>query len=411
MSPEERAALLDRAGAAVAAHGEELAALASAEAGVPTSQAATTAAIRPAASCRYYAGWTDKAEGEIMPIFPNAGFDYTRLEPYGTVAVAVPWRHPLVVAAAQVSAALAAGNCVVLNPSPLAPFTTLRFAELCTEAGMPPGVINVVAGGVEVAEMLAGHGGVDKLVVTVPRATARRVMSAAARRLAPVAVETGGPAGHLVFDDADLAAATGAVVAATFVAPTGVGPAPPARMLVHEAVASEMVERVVAATATLVVGHPLDPATDVGPVIDASTCRVTEALARRAAGGDGLLAGGERLGGALSGGFFVSPAVIRDSGGGAADEEVGGPVLVISAFASDDEALSLANRSNGGFRGGVYTSELRRAHRLAAGLTSGSITVNGVDSWSPGSPISRQGGRAGFLEFVRTKNVFVDLSA
>jgi len=144
----------------VVAQGEDLAALATAEAGVPTSLAHTMAAVRPAALCRYHAGWADKVEGEVVPIFPNAGFDYSRLEPHGTFAVMVPWRNPLLVAADQVGAALAAGNCVVLNPSPLAPFTSLRLAELFPR-GRPcrPASLNVVPGGIEVAERLAGHRG------------------------------------------------------------------------------------------------------------------------------------------------------------------------------------------------------------------------------------------------------------
>jgi acyl-CoA reductase-like NAD-dependent aldehyde dehydrogenase len=125
-----------------------------------------------------------------------------------------------------------------------------------------------------------------------------------------------------------------------------------------------------------------------------------------------LVAGGERLGGALSGGFFITPALIREPPGtsDAMSEEDGGPVLLMGRFRSDDEALALANRSRGGFRGGVYTSDLSRTHRLAAGLSSGSVTVNTSESWSPAAPVDG-GGRAGLMEFVRTKNVFVDLSA
>jgi aldehyde dehydrogenase (NAD+) len=401
-----RGAVLERVAVALAAHGGGLAALATAEAGVPASLARTVASIRPSALCRYHAGWADKVEGEVMPIFPNAGFDYTRLEPYGTVAVIVPWRNPLLVAAAQVSAALAAGNCVVLNPSPLAAFTSLRLAELFSTAGLPPGVLNVVPSGTEGSEWLAGHGDVAKVVVTASQGAARRVMKAAARRLVPVTIEAGGPADHIVFDDADLGAAAAAVVAATFVTPTGPGWAPPARLLASEGVADEVVERVVAGAGELVVGDPADPATDVGPLIDAATCAQTEARVGRARRDGLLIAGGERLGGVLSGGFFLSPALIREppTANGAGSEEVGGMVLLTARFGSDEEALGLANRSPGGFRGAVYTSGLSRTHRFAAGLASGSITVNGSE------PPSTGGGRAGLKEFVRIKNVFVDLS-
>jgi acyl-CoA reductase-like NAD-dependent aldehyde dehydrogenase len=268
-------------------------------------------------------------------------------------------------------------------------------------------VLNVVPGGIEGRERLAGHGGVDKVVVTAAQADARRVMKAAAKRLAPVIIETGGPADHIVFDDADLAAAARAVVRASFVTPTGPGPAPPARLLASEAVADDLVERVVAGAGELVVGHPADPATDVGPLIDATTCAQTEALAGRASRDGLLIAGGERLGGVLSSGFFLSPALIREppTANGAATEEAGGMVLLMARFGSDEEALALANRSPGGFRGAVHTSELGRTHRFAAGLVSGSITVNG-----PEPPAYTAGGRAGLKEFVRIKNVFVDLS-
>jgi aldehyde dehydrogenase (NAD+) len=417
--PDHRGAVLERAAALLVAHADDLAALATAEGGVPAALAPTMAAVRPAASCRYYAGWAGKVEGEVMPIFPKAGFDYTRLEPYGTVAVLVPWRNPLLAAAAQVSAALAAGNCVVLTPSLLAPFTSLRLAELFAEAGVPSGVLNVVPGDVEVGEQLAGHCGIDKISITASRQVARQVMKAAAPRLAPLTLEVGGPAGHIVFDDADLTAAAEAIITTTFVAPGGPGLAPPARLLMSAAVADELEELLVAASGALRVGDPADPATAVGPLIDAATCRETEALIGRAARDGRLAAGGERLEGALPGGFFVSPALIAQRANGDSPGECAGPVLLMSRFGSDDEAMALANHSAGGFRGGVYTGDLSRTHRLAAGLISGSITVNTSDGWSPGAPVggagagggwARQGGRAGLMEFVRTKNVFVDLS-
>lgn len=417
--PDLRGAVLGRAAALLAAHADDLAALATAEGGVPAALAPTMAAIRPAASCRYYAGWADKVEGEVMPIFPKAGFDYTRLEPYGTVAVVVPWRNPLLVAAAQASAALAAGNCVVLNPSLLAPFTSLRLAELFAEAGLPSGVLNVVPGDVEIGEQLAGHRGVDKIAVTAPRQVARQMMKAAAPRLPPLTLEVGGPASHIVFDDADLTAAAEAIITATFVAPGGPGLAPPARLLMCDAVADELEELLVAASAALTVGDPADPATAVGPVIAAAACQDTEALIARAAQDGRVAAGGERLEGALSGGYFVSPALIAQDANADSPGKCGGPVLLMSRFGSDEEAMALASQSAGGFRGGVYTSDLSRTHRLAAGLTSGSITVNTSEAWSPGAPggsagrgggWGRQGGRAGLMEFVRTKNVFVDLS-
>jgi acyl-CoA reductase-like NAD-dependent aldehyde dehydrogenase len=409
--PEVRGAVLERAAAAMAAHEEGLAALATAEAGVPTSLARTVAAVRPAAVCRYYAGWADKVQGEVLPIFPKAGFDYTRLEPHGTIAVVVPWRNPLLASAAQVSAALAAGNCVVLNPSPLAPFTSVRLAELFSDVGLPPGVLNVVPGGIEATERLAGHRGIDKILGAAEPAAARRVMQAAAKRLTPVTVETGGAADHIVFGDADLAAAARAIVLATFVAPTGPGLAPPARLLASEAVADELAEIVAAGAAELRVGDPLDPATDVGPLINAATCARTEAVVARAATNGLLLDGGQRLGGALSAGFFLSPALIQEgpSAAAAASEDVGGPVLTLSRFGSDDEALALANRSAGGFRGGVYTSDLGRTHRFAARLASGAITVNGPECWSSAGGGAHEG-RVRLMESVRIKNVFVDLS-
>jgi len=236
-------------------------------------------------------------------------------------------------------------------------------------------------------------------------------MRAAATRLTPVSVETGGPADHIVFDDADLAAAARAIVAATFVAPDGPGLAPPARLLASEAVADELAERVAAGAGELIVGDPVDPATDVGPLIDAATCRQTEAVVERAARDGLLVAGGERLGWRPLGGFFLSPVLIREDpgAGDTASEEVGGTVLLLSRFGSDDEVLARANRVPGSFRGGLYTSDLGRTHRFAAAVASGSITVNGPESWSPAGG-GRPGGRAGSWKYVRIKNVFVDLS-
>lgn len=371
---------------------------------------------------RYYAGWVDKIEGATIPAYPGRALDYTRPEPYGVVAVIIPWNGAVVSAGMKVAPALAAGNCVVLKPSELGPLAALRFGELCLEAGLPPGVVNIVPGGPDAGHALVSHPGVAKISFTGGGATARRVMAAAAEQLTPVMLELGGKSASIVFPDADLDAASATAVQTSVVSLSGQGCVLPTRLLVHDDVYDEVEARVVSQVADLRIGDPFEEGVQIGPVIDEPACeRILAVVDRAKAAGEGrLLIGGGRAGGELARGYFVEPTVFGDVDNDSplAQEEIFGPVLSMLRFHDESEAVALANGTSYGLGGFVFTRDLGTAHRVADALESGTVGVNAFPPMPANVPFGgvkqsgfgREGGRAGLDEYLRTKNVYVGLT-
>ncbi len=369
----------------------------------------------------YYAGWVDKIEGSVPPAYPGTSVDYTVREPYGVVAIIIPWNGPLVSAAMKVAPALAAGNTVVLKPSELGPLATLRFAELCLEAGLPPGVLNVVPGGPTGGAALVSNPDVDKISFTGGGPTARKILSAAAETLTPVVLELGGKSANVIFGDAELDKAVGIGVQAGIVNIAGQACSLPTRMLVHRSVYDEVQRKATEMVGAIKLGDPFDPETTMGPVISEGSCeRIMSVIERARSNDEGrIIAGGERLGGDLADGYFIEPTIFADVDNSAplAQEEIFGPVLSIIPFDSDDEAVELANDTKYGLAGYVFTNDLNRAHRVAGQLEAGYIGINAFPPMSPNSPFGgvkesgfgREGGFAGIEEFLRLKNVFVGL--
>jgi aldehyde dehydrogenase (NAD+) len=346
------------------------------------------------------------------------GLTYVRLEPYGVVAVIPPWNGSMMGMGQKCGPALAAGNTVVAKPPEISPFGMLRFAELALEAGLPPGVLNVVVGGGATGSALVGHPAVAKISFTGGSATARTLMATAAANLTPLALELGGKSPNIVFPDADLdtAAAMAAQVGTALL--SGQGCALPTRLYVHDEVYDAVVGKVLSALGSLRVGDPLDPATFVGPVVtEAAMDRVLGVIDRAIADGATLLAGGERLGGDLGAGWFVAPTVFGDvdHGGELARNEVFGPVQAVMRFSSEDEVLDKANDSVFGLGAYLHTRDAARVQRFVNELESGTVVVNGMGGISPATPFGgykdsgfgREGGRAGIDEMVRRKTVFM----
>ena len=410
----ERMAILYRLADLLEAHDDEACAINALDNGTPTS--AMRSGAYTAAWTRYYAGWVDKLDGEVVPVAGDV-LDVVLPEPYGVIGAIVPWNGPMMGMGQKAVPALAAGNTVVVKPPELAPFGALRFAELALEAGLPPGVLNVVVGGAAAGDALVRHPEVDKVSFTGGCATARLVMAAAAETLTPLTFELGGKSANIVFPDADLdgAASMAAMLGAVLL--SGQGCALPTRLYVHDDVYDDVVARVVAQIEAVPVGDPFDPAVLMGPVVSERACERILGVIHRALdeGAGTLLTGGERLGGALAAGYFVAPTVFGDvdHDSSLARDEIFGPVLSVLRFHDEDEVVDKANDSPFGLSAYLHTRDGARAQRIARRLDVGTVIVNGFPGMSPGAPFGgvkqsgfgREGGRAGIEEFVRRKNV------
>lgn len=412
--PLERAAILLRLADLLDAHAEEAAELAALDNGTPVS--VMNPGAYTAAWVRYYAGWCDKLDGETLTGGP--GLSYVRLEPYGVVAAVPPWNGSMMGMGQKCGPALAAGNAVVAKPPEVAPFGMLRFAELALEAGLPPGVLDVVVGGATTGEALVAHPGVDKISFTGGGATARTIMAAAARTLTPLALELGGKSANIVFPDADLDRAAGTAAMLGTALLSGQGCALPTRTYVHEDVYEDVVAKIVATVTSLRVGDPLDRGTFVGPVVTEDAMeRILGVVERATRDGATLLTGGRRLGRELAAGWFVAPRVFGDvdHDSDLARHEVFGPVQAVMRFATEDEVLADANDSDFGLAAYVHTRDAARVQRFAHALQAGTVVVNDMGAMSPATPFGgykasgfgREGGRAGIEEMVQRKTVFV----
>jgi aldehyde dehydrogenase (NAD+) len=417
--PDERRDAMLRLAALVLRDAPTIGSVLGLEAGVPSAVAAGLPK-RGADYLSYYAGYADKLEGSVIPIFPENAFDYTRLEPLGVIGVISTWNGGISAACRKAAPALAVGNTVVIKPMELAPFSVIRFAELALEAGIPPGVVNVVPGDGAAGQALCEHPGIDKISFTGGIETAEKILVAAAKNITPVVLELGGKSGNIVFPDADLAVA-GQFSGQVCMGNAGQGCVFPTRLIVHEDVHDQILEKVVQVAGSLPVGDVLEPTTVVGPIIsEGHRDRIMGMIDRARADGSGeIVLGGERAGGELGDGFFIRPTVVDgvDSQAYIAQEEVFGPVLSVMTFADEDEAIALANDTRYGLAGYVHTNDLRRAHRVAAALDAGYVSLNSFAALPASAPfggfamsgIGKEGGREGLLEFVRTKNVYLGM--
>jgi len=368
----------------------------------------------------YYAGWADKLDGTVATSFTSdTDFTYSMCEPYGVIGIIITWNGPLISLGMKVSPALAAGNTVVVKPSEFTPFSAELFGQLVQQAAIPDGVCNIVPGGVDAAEVLVAHRRVQKVTFTGGPSTARKILASCAQHLKPAVLELGGKSANLIFPDANLDRACSYGVMLSLARMSGQGCSFPTRMLVHQDVYADVLERVTAQVAAIKIGDPLDPAIDMGPVVnEAAMTRILGVIERAKSEKMGkLVAGGDRIGGELSNGFFIQPTVFADVDPDStlAQREVFGPVLSIIRFSSEEEAIRIANNTEYGLAAHLQTRDVKRVHRLASELRGGTIMVNGGRSLKPGLPFGgdglsgygREGGRQGIDEFIRPKTVAI----
>jgi aldehyde dehydrogenase (NAD+) len=364
---------------------------------------------------RYFAGWADKIEGAVQPVWPGDALSYSVPVPYGVVGIIAPWNGPIVNLGLTLAPALAAGNAVVLKPSEFVPGAAVAFARLCIEAGMPRGTVNVVVGDSVAGQALCSHTGVGKIHFTGSGATAKHVLRAAAEALTPVDVELGGKSPNVVFPDADIETAVG--ISISHITQTcGQVCIAASRLIVHRSI-SHVVKGIITRSLEHVrLGDPFDKETSMGPVISASARdRIEDMLRRAEHDGATVTRGGRRTSDAP--GYFVEPAVVADAAPDSeiSQEEVFGPVVVIHEFESDDEALEIANGSRYGLAAYVSTNDAMRAQRFARDLQAGITYVNGYGGLPPAarfggvksSGFGRLGGVEGVLAFTQSKAVWV----
>jgi aldehyde dehydrogenase (NAD+) len=371
----ERGRILVRFAELLRTHQDELATLESVDAGKPI--AAVQRQDLPAAidTLAYYAGWCDKITGQVVPVRPDA-LTYTIREPVGVVAAIVPWNFPLMIGMWKIAPALACGCTMIVKPAEITPLTALRVGELALEAGVPPGVLNIVTGkGRVVGDALVAHPGVDKVTFTGSPSVGRGILQGAAVNFKRVTLELGGKSANVIFPDANLDSAVRAAASGIFFN-TGQVCSAGSRILAHRDVYDDVVERLAARAKSIKVGDPAVRETSMGPVVSAAQMKtVLDYVDIGREEGATLVTGGARLG---KRGFFVEPTVFAnvEHEMRISQEEIFGPVASVIRFEDEADAIRIANGTLYSLAAGVWSADIGRVHRVAHALKAGTVWIN-----------------------------------
>lgn len=417
LRPGKRTEILYKVGELIKRNINELAQLESVDSGKPI-KLASGEMWAAGEVFRYYAGWPTKVYGETNPTTDDQ-FVYTLREPVGICGQIIPWNFPLIMAAWKVAPALAFGNTVVLKPAEQTPLTALRLAELCLEAGVPEGVVNVVTGfGEEAGQSLAQHPDVDKLAFTGSTEVGRKILHASETNLKRVTLELGGKSPNIVFPDANLKRAAKGSMYGVF-SNSGQMCTAGTRILVERSIHDQFIESLVEATQAMRLGPGLDDETGMGPLVsEAQLERVTGYIDIGRSEGAELVCGGERAAD-LGDGYFIHPTVFTGvtSEMRIAQEEIFGPVAAVMPVDDVEHAIEVANQTIYGLAAAIWTGDLSTAHRVAKGIRAGTVWVNGSGMYDPSvsfggykqSGFGRELGPHAMEAYTEVKSIWVNL--
>ena len=420
MMPAARARLLWRIADLIEEHADELARLETRDQGQPFGISSAISVPNAVEHFRYYAGWATKLHGVTVPL-SIPGVDYrNRREPLGVCGLITPWNFPLMIAAWKLAPALVTGNTVVLKPAEQTPLSTLRLAELCMEAGVPAGVINVVTGGPEVGQAIVRHPEVAKISFTGSTEVGREIGSVAGRRLARMSLELGGKAPSIVAPDADIDAILEGNIMGGLLN-CGQVCAAYTRFYVDHRRADEFAEKLAAIAGGMKLGDGLDPTTVLGPLVSQEQLdRVDRYVRSGVAEGATLLTGGSRADGDLERGFFYRPTVFAgvDDSMTIARDEIFGPVLSVIPYEDPAELAGRANDTEYGLGAVIWSHDIGTANRLANEIKAGTVWINlppFLDAAAPwggmkASGVGREMGWEGILSYTDTKSIWTSLS-
>jgi aldehyde dehydrogenase (NAD+) len=420
LSPTRRGRLLMKWGDRISENAEKIATLETRQNGKLFAEMSTQARVVQD-WLYYFGGLADKVEGRVPSLDRTSVLNYTLREPLGVVGVIVPWNSPTFITIMSLAPALAAGNTIVIKPSEYTSASAIELARLAVEAGLPPGVINVVTGGRGAGEALVDHPGVAKISFTGSDAGGRAIAERAGRRLADVTLELGGKSANIVFDDADLAQVEAGVLSGIFAA-AGQTCVAGSRAFIQRGLYDRLVERLVERAEAIKVGDPMLATTQMGPVATrAQLAKDEEMVGRAIEEGARVLAGGQRVTVAgLEDGYFYAPTILQtsDTRSHIMQNEVFGPVLCVTPFDTEEQVLEMANGTAYGLASGVWTNDLRRAHGMARRLQAGTVWINTYRAMAFNSPfggykasgLGRQNGIEAIDSYLQTKSVWCELS-
>ncbi len=413
----ERARILRRAAGILRARNDELALLETRDTGKPIQETRVVDIVSGAECIEYFAALAHSAAGEHIDLGPSA-FGYTRREPLGVVAGIGAWNYPLQIACWKSAPALAFGNAMIFKPASLTPLTAVEVEKAYRDAGLPPGIFQVVQGHSETGRLLSRHPAIRKVSLTGSVGTGKAVMSDAASTLKAVTLELGGKSPLIVFEDAKLDQAVSGALLANFYS-AGEVCSNGTRVFVQKSVRQDFLRRLAARVSAMRIGDPKDPATQVGSLISEEHMQmVLGYIARgRAEGAHVVVGGNRRTEGALAKGFFVEPTVFdgcRDEMS-IVREEIFGPVMSVLEFESEDEVIERANATDFGLSAGVFTNDLNRAHRVIAQLQAGTCWINHYNVTPVELPfggfklsgLGRENGRTAMEYYTQLKSVYV----